>query len=70
MFFLLIIFWVLAKSTVLCFSLKAGRSAMTSFLDICYGYDAKCDKNHLVLFGREYFWYGANMALWHIKRLL
>ena len=29
-----------AKSTILCFSLEEGRSAMTSFLDIHYGYDA------------------------------
>ena len=31
---------VVVKSTILCFSLKEGRSALTSFLDIHYGYDA------------------------------
>ena len=30
-------FRVLAKSTVLCFSLKKGRSAMASFLDMPLG---------------------------------
>ena len=43
---------------------------MTSFPDIHYGYDASVIRNCLLLFGHEYFWYGANMALWHIKRLL
>ena len=32
-------FHVIVKSTLLYFSLKKGRSDMTSFLDIHYGYD-------------------------------
>ena len=30
----------------------------------------RCDMNHLLLFVREYFWYGANMTFCHIKRLV
>ena len=35
----ILLFHGLAKSTILCFSLKKGRSAMTSFLDVRCGYD-------------------------------
>ena len=52
----------LAKSTVLCFSLKEGRSAMTSFLDICYGYNAG-------VIGTIYYYLDANtfgmVPTWH-----
>ena len=42
---------------------------MTSFLDIHYGYYAGVMQTVYLIFGSKYFWYGANMALWHIKRL-
>ena len=38
---------------------------MTSFLDIHYGYNTGIIETKY-----EYFWYGANMAFWHIKRLV
>ena len=50
--------------------LHACDSAMTSFLDIHYGYNTGMIRTDLLLFGCEYFWYGANMTFWHIKRLV
>ena len=42
---------------------------MTSFLNICNGYDTNVLQNvyYYFHFICKYFWYGANITFWHIK---